>query len=147
MILNEDCIKRVYSYLYDVENSCVTNIENLRDYCTSIRVCREFSVLKKKCGLIFMYVPKDATKLVTLYECATHCDKSCNNIRAICLLNTMSREQSKMVNNYQELCFESEEESNLCLPYLKEYFRIAYISDCKKKVYILSGKERYACMM
>ena len=142
MNLNEDCIKMVFSYLYNVYTDCVTKVYDLKEYSKSIMLCKKLTFLKKKCGLIFFYVPESYTRLPSLYECGLHCDKYSNKIP---LINTLNRFRKDLYDNkdVKEIKFNTEKECNICLPYLKQYCRVAYISDSKKCVFMMTKTQRY----
>ena len=146
MNLNEDCIREIFSYLYDVNSICITGVNDVKEYTKSIMLCKSLTFLKKNCNLVFLYVPKDYTKLPPLCECGLHCDKYNNKIKMINILNKFKNDVNRD-KEVKEITFENEIDCNICLPYLKQYCRVAYISDSKKCVFMLSIKQRYPGMI
>ena len=62
------------------------------------------------------------------------------------IINRLNRFKRKILKNVgddlYELTFDNEKDTQYCLPYIKEYCKIAYVSE-RKSIYVLPKNARY----
>ena len=144
--LDNDSLKHILSFVYNCDNCCTLELNNndLKTYLNILRVCKHFSYIRNKCHTIFCYNPMVGSALSPVRECTIHCGKYNNKIS---LINTLNRFKRKIKKNngddLYEINLENENDTQYCLPYIKEYCKIAYVSVTRKSIYVLSKNSRY----
>ena len=144
--LDNDSFKYVLSFVYDCHNCCTLNLNDIdvKNYLNVLRVCKRFSYIRNKCHTIFSYKPMVGSTLSLIRECTIHCDKYDNKISSIHTLNSFKRKIKKNIgDDLYEINLENEKDSQFCLPYIKEYCKIAYISENRQSIYVLPKSCRY----
>ena len=144
--LDNDSFKYVLSFVYNCDNFCTLKLNNddLRNYLNVLRICKRFLYIRNKCHTIFSYTPLVGSVLKPVRECTIHCSKYNNKISLINTLNRFKRKIRKNIgDDLYEITLENEKDTQYCLPYIKEYCKIAYVSESRKSISVLSKNSRY----
>ena len=144
--LNNDSFKYVLSFVYNCNFCCTLNMncDDIYNYLNILKVCKSFSHIRNKCHTIFSYNPPLGSTLRSVRECSIHCCKHNNKMTIINRLNRFKRKILKNVgDDLYELTFDNEKDTQYCLPYIKEYCKIAYVSESRKSIYVLPKNARY----
>lgn len=144
--LDNDSLKYVLSFVFDCDKFCILemNDDDIFNYLNLLRVCKYFSYIRKNCHTIFSYSPLIGSTLTPVRECTIHCSKYNNKISLINVLNRFKRKiQRNIGDDLYEITLDNEKDTQYCLPYIKEYCKIAYISETRKSIYVLQKHNRY----
>ena len=145
--LNNDVIKKIFDFVYPQSEHCILkyNILQMNEYNKLKSLSQTlYKITKKNCCINFMYKPLK-NNLPNLYECNKHYDHKKNNIYIINVLNKFkNRHFSK--KSIDEIQLHNTEECNFCLPYIKEYANVAYVSDQSNVIYLMNEYDRYSTM-
>ena len=143
--LPEDLMKNIFSYIYDITKKCLIDI----DTCQRNEIYKSFlinksynKILNHKCRVYFIYKPINNT-FPTLCECNKHYNRKKNNIYIINQLNNMKMKFYARKTFLTEMKFYDKQDCEIALPYIKEYAKIAYISDEFNSVYLMNKYDRY----
>ena len=143
--LPEDLLKNIYSYLYDINKKCLIDIEREERYDLSKLFLINksyYKLLNFKCRIYFIYKPLNP-KLPTICECNKHYNRRKNNIYIINQLNNMKMKFYARKTFLTEMKFYDKQDCEIALPYIKEYAKIAYISDEFNSIYLMNKYDRY----
>lgn len=144
--LNNDCLKSVLSFVYDWNKSCLLDMENedIKHYLSILKTSKRFLFIRKRCHTIFCYYPCNNLVLRPIRECSIHCDKYHNKLSIIYTMNRFKNNIfKKREENLYEIKFDDEMDAKFCLPYIKDYCQVAYISEDRKSIFVLSKNSRY----
>lgn len=143
--LPEDLLKNIFSYLYDINKKCLIDIEReqRRELSNLFLINKSYyKILNHKCRVYFIYKPLN-NKLPIICECNKHYNRKKNNIYIINQLNNMKMKYYSSKTFLSEMKFYDKVDCELALPYIKEYAKIAYISDQFNSIYLMNKYDRY----
>lgn len=141
---SSDIIEYIFNYIVEKKYNCSLTMEDKtrQSYNKVILINKSINqVINRNCNIFYIYKPKFKI-LPILCECKTHNNNEQNNINIINQLNYLKMNNDKQI--IRELNFNSSQECENALPYVRELVDMAYMSKQKTSIYLIKARKRFS---